>query len=324
VKERGAISGFWGLWQFLAGLCTAFGLLALVMGSVLRLVPNSTPISAIARSFDSLSPWFLALSLLAGLLVALLGRRWLGAGLVLASLGAASHLWSDHRAFSLPLAPELTSDLRVIFFNMYGDNAAYADRIVTAVIEADADVLVIAEGEGLHPALARLREAYKFVSPCAYEDCELIVASKRDPLRFWTLSLNAAWDDRYGVAELTTRTGKGYFLAASHSVKPWLSGIAESEQVRLAAQYNWLSGPVVAVGDFNAAPWGYSMRNVLKPSGMKALRWPVPTWPAGAGALGVPIDHILVRGGARVVAVQPFGPDLNSNHRGLLAEIALP
>ena len=81
---------------------------------------------------------------------------------------------------------------------------------------------------------------------------------------------------------------------------------------------------MVAVGDFNAAPWGKSVQNVLKSSGMKALRWPVPTWPAAAGSFGLPIDHVLVRGGARVVAVHPFGVALNSNHRGLMADISLP
>ena len=310
--------------HFLAGAVAAVGALGLGLGAGMRLVPNETAISPIARIFDSLAPWFLAGAVVAGLVLMALSARKTGLVLLGAGILAVGQLWVDHRAVSAPLTPDRRADLRVLFFNMLGENAAWADRIVTAILAENPDVVVIAEGEGLYPALARLRDAYVFVSPCGFENCELVVATRRAPARFWTLSLNAAWGDRYAVAELASQNGKQVFVAASQSVKPWLSGIAESEQLRLAAQYDWLSGPVVAVGDFNAAPWGYSLYDVLRRSDMKALRWPVATWPAAAGAFGVPIDHVLVKGGARVVAVRPFGQDMGSNHRGLVADIALP
>jgi endonuclease/exonuclease/phosphatase (EEP) superfamily protein YafD len=144
------------------------------------------------------------------------------------------------------------------------------------------------------------------------------------PLRSWKLKLNSAWPDRYAVSELETTSGKRVFLAVSHLAKPWLSGISEPEYAKLASQYDWLAGPVVAVGDFNAAPWALPMRHLLKQSGMKALRWPLATWPVAAGRFGIPIDQVLVHEGARVVRIAPFGDRQNSNHRGFVVDIALP
>lgn len=307
-----------------AGALALAATAALLAGAGARLVPTATPVGALARILDSLAPWLLALALIGALLALVLGLRRLGTGLAVAALLCGTLLIRDHMRLSLPSAPDQTVDLRLLFFNALGDNAAHGDRIVTAILAEDPDVVVITEAEAIYPALRRLQAAYGFVSPCTFEDCDLLVATRTPPLRFWRLSLNPAWEHRYAVTELETAGGTRMFLAASHLMKPWLIGLAEVEQARLMAQYDWLSGPVVAVGDFNMAPWSRPMRQILRHTGMQAQRAPVPTWPAAFGALGVPIDQVLVHEGARVVRARAFGDALNSNHRGILADIALP
>ncbi len=307
-----------------AGALALASVLALGFGALSRLIPTTTAFGAAMRILDSLAPWFLALALVCALLTLLCGLRRLGAALALAALVGGGLLLRDHARVSLPLVPERPADLRVLFFNAHGENAAYGDRIVGAILDADPDVVAIAEPEAIYPALARLRAHFDFVSPCTFQTCTLLVAARRQPLRFWRLSLNPAWKNRYSVAELETGTGKGFFLAASHLMKPWMVGLAEVELARLKSQYDWLPGPVVAVGDFNAASWSRPMQDLLDHTGMRSLRRPIPTWPATFGALGVPIDHVLVHEGARVVRARAFGEGLNSNHRGLVADIALP
>ena len=298
--------------------------LCLLAGGVLRFVPPGTPISAVARVLDSLAPWFLALALARALSVIWLGLRRVGAGLAGLALASSVHLVWGHVALSLPRVPDTPADLRVVFFNVLGGNAAFSHRIVEAAIALDPDIIVFAEGTAVYPALPALRGAHAFVSPCDLDRCELLVATRAAPVRFWRLSLNAAWEDRYAVTEVETRTGKRVFVAASHLVKPWLDGVSEPEHARLAAQYDWLQGPVVAVGDFNAAPWSHPMQSLLERTGFHSLRRPFPSWPARAGRLGIPIDHLLVHNGARVVAITPFGDGFGSNHRGFYADIALP
>lgn len=308
----------------IAGALTLAATASLLAGGGARFVPAATPVGALARILDSLAPWFLALALLCALLALGLGLRRLGGVLAVLSLLCAGVLIRDHLRLSLPALPDRETDLRVLFFNALGENSPHGDRIVTAILAEDPDIVVIAEAEAIYPALKRLQAAYTFVSPCSFETCSLVVATRAAPLRFWRLSLNPAWDNRYAVAEIETGPGTSVFLAASHLMKPWLVGLAEVELARLMAQYDWLPGPVIAVGDFNMAPWSLPMRKLLKHTGMRAQRIPMPTWPAAFGPLGVPIDQVLVHEGARVVRAVPFGGALNSNHRGFIADIALP
>jgi endonuclease/exonuclease/phosphatase (EEP) superfamily protein YafD len=307
----------------LAGACLMASGLALAVGGLARLVPSEAPPGALLRVVDPLAPWLLALGAALALATLLLGARRSGAVLMLLAAGFAAELWLTHRTLSLPVLPEAPADLRILFFNALAENTASADRIVEATLAAAPDIAVFAEAEAVLPALDRLRAEYDFVSPCTPAACEILIAARRAPIRFWTLTLNPIWPDRYAVLEVETETGARIFLAASHLVKPWFSGVAEPEMAQLAAQYRWFRGPVVAVGDFNATPWSRPMRALLSETGMRALRRPIATWPAAAGRYGLPIDHLLVGGGARVVRAGPFGADLGSNHLGLLAEIAV-
>ncbi|MEP0145961.1 endonuclease/exonuclease/phosphatase family protein [Tateyamaria sp.] len=240
------------------------------------------------------------------------------------ALAAGGQQFRAHQKISLPLAPEQTADVRLIFMNALGENEKNGARIIETAVSFDPDVIIFAESSAVEDHLEPLDGLYRFLSPCAEQECELLVASKEQPKRFWTLPLNPFWDDRYAVAELELPNGKSFFLAASHLLKPWLSGVAESELEKVIAQYNWFSGPSVVVGDFNAAPWSRAMLHLLSSTEMRTLRNPKGTWPTWAGDYGVPLDHVLVKNGARVVSIAYFGENLGSNHRGFVADIALP
>jgi endonuclease/exonuclease/phosphatase (EEP) superfamily protein YafD len=307
-----------------AGAAASISTMCLLIGVVSRLVPLQSPLSAAARLLDSLAPWWFFVALLSAIGAVALGLRRIGQMLALGAVMATGHLVWTHHALSLPTLPNATSDLRLLFFNVLGSNHANSQRIVDAALREAPDAIVFAEGEAMLPAMESLERNYLVVSDCTSEACGLLIAVRKPPKRVWTLSLNAAWPDRYAVIETTARDGRPVFVSAVHLVKPWLTGIVEAEHENLVAQYDWFDGPVVAVGDFNAAPWSWPMRDLLERTGMRALRIPFGSWPARLGALGVPIDHVLVHNGARVVAVEAFGAQMGSNHLGFVADIALP
>ncbi len=307
-----------------AGALLLASLFCLLTGAGTPFVPTRTALGALARIFESAAPWLLALAAGFAVAAAWLGLRRAGALLACAALAGAGHLAWDHARLSLPDVADRPSDLRVLFLNVRGGNAAQSHRIVAAALDHEPDVIVFAEARAIYPALPALRDAYDFVSPCELKACELLVASRRRPVRFWRLSLNPAWHNRYAVTELETRSGKRAFLVGNHLLKPWLVGLSEAELARLGSQYDWLSGPTVAVGDYNAAPWSRPMRELLEQTGYRTLRRPFPSWPAGAGWFGIPIDHVLVHNGARVVQIRAFGAGMGSNHRGFYVDIALP
>ncbi|MCU0909108.1 MAG: endonuclease/exonuclease/phosphatase family protein [Rhodobacteraceae bacterium] len=306
----------------LAGALAALSALALALGAGAVHVPPGTDLSAVARMADSLAPLWLALATLLALGAALAGLRRMGGALALASVLAAGHLaWAQVRT-GQPLATDQPPDLTVLFLNAFADDGARADRILDAVLAEAADVVVIAEAAAITPALDRLRAAYPFVSDC--DGCEIVVAARTAPLRFWRMALNPAWPPRYAVAELVLPGDRRLFVAASHLTKPWYTALADSERARLAAQWAWFDGPVVAVGDFNAAPWSRPVRDLVAATGLAPLRLPPGTWPAAARDRGLPIDLALTGNGARITSVRTFGAGTGSNHRGIVASIALP
>ncbi|MEM9432647.1 MAG: endonuclease/exonuclease/phosphatase family protein [Pseudomonadota bacterium] len=307
-----------------AGAFALMALLLVVMAALAGSAPTASPVGPIARILDSLTPWMLALSLCFSLLAFGFGARWFAGALATLSLAIGGWGYLEHRRLSLPALPDAQIDTRVMFFNVFYENRAFSDRIVTEILAHEPDVVVIAEAEAMQPSLGRLRENFAFVSECTNDNCELIIASKTVPIRSWKLRLNPVWQERYAVAELRASDGRPYFLSVAHLAKPWLSGVAEPELARVGAQFDWLPGPAVVVGDFNAAPWSLPIRELLHQTRFKGLRWPLGTWPARFGRFGVPIDQVLVHEGARVVSIAPVGAGLNSNHRGFVVDIALP
>ena len=299
-------------------------ILALIAAVVPRHIPQATPVSSIARILDSLAPWLLGCVIILVLVLAVLRAHKHAAAFLILVLAAGTHLYLDHRAVSLPSRPDANPELRVLFFNVFNENVSHADRIATAVMEADPDVIAFGEGDGMYPALRRLDAQYQRLSYCDFEDCQLLIYTKQKPKRAWTLNLNVFADGRYAVIEVSSNSERPRFVVFNHLVKPWMEGVTESELQKLAAQYDWLAGDVVALGDFNAAPWAFHINELLRKTGFRAQRHPIGTWPASFGSFGVPIDQVLVHGHARIVRAVPFGADLGSNHLGLLVAVAFP
>lgn len=305
-----------------SGVCASVAIVSLATGGLSSLCPIESGFSVIARFFDSVAPWLIGASLICAVLTITFGRQILGVGIAVAALASGLALQKSYLDLTVAPMPGLTPDVRVLFFNARWDNAANSDRIVTALIEAAPDIIAIAEGSAVAPSMDRLRAAYDFVSPCTIKKCELLIATNFDVVRFWQLALDP-WTERFAVLEFEMPGAGPVHLVASHLNKPWATEVARPALAQIAAQYNWLKGPVVAVGDFNMAPWSHPMRALMADTGFRGVRGQPASWPALLGRFGLPIDQILLREGIRAIRVTPFGDDLNSNHRGFIAELAV-
>jgi endonuclease/exonuclease/phosphatase (EEP) superfamily protein YafD len=309
----------------IAGALAALALLATACGGLSVAIPTSSLAGPPARMLDGYAPWLLALGLACALFTALAGARRTAMVLTLLVATASVFHLTAYRAVTRPPDPTLAPDLRVLFLNTLAGNTGNAEAILAAAAGTEADILVFAEAGSLLDSLDTLRDSYTFVSPCAGETCELLIATNLPVLRNWQLQLNPAWPERYAVVEVDVPGHGPLFLAAGHVAKPWLSGLAEPELARLTAQLNWLTGPSLVVGDFNAPPWSRPLRTLLRDTGFRAPRGGPGTWPASAvAAFRLPIDHVLTRDDVAVTSLAPFGAGLGSNHLGLVADIALP
>lgn len=314
-----------------AGALLLLAFLLFCAGGLSRFVPDDWAGAVVPRFAETLAPWSLALGLLIALVAAWLGARKAGPLLALCCLIAAGGLLVTHLRLSLPFAssPAPSSriaseagDIRVMFFNVLFSNKRNAEAIARMVIQENPDIVIFAEAEGVRPAFPLLKAHFAYSDICKGELCDPVVFSNLRPKKAESHSLGAM--DGKKMFEGTFETPEGDLsLFGVHMLKPWISGYAEAERRTLLVLANRSPQTSLMIGDFNAPTWSSRLSEIMSKTGFRAMRMPIPTWPAQAGNLGVPIDHALVRGKTRIVSARAVGGDLGSNHRGLLVTLHL-
>ena len=290
----------------------------------LQYFPDLPLIGTFARVLESAAPQILVAGLPFILGLAIIGARRLAAGCVVLTLCTLAFLVLQHRLASAPMLTGATPDLRIVWFNTRFDNPHDPDEIARALRDTNADVVMLGETYKLRQMKEDLRDLYPYQVGCIAA-CEVMILSRhpfalraiRDP--------GIAWKERMIVVDLTL-PGRDdpVTMVALHMVKPWYFGITELETRHVIEELDKIDGPLILAGDLNAAPWSQRLRYLRARTDLTPPREPVPTWPAAAGNFGVPIDHVLLRGGVRLVSFAPWGASLGSDHRGIVAGLALP
>lgn len=283
----------------------------------------------LGRMFDSLAPHLLALGVVLAGLIAVLGRgaaiRGVACALILAALATALPILSRHNAVSVTTEAEteVPAQLTVLWFNVYADNLTPPDTLATALLAAGADLIVLGEATSVLPVLDRLTTVYPHRLGCDTPDhCSTLVLSRLPFAPDSATMIRTSRPDRMASVRLVPPQGPPIDVVAVHMAKPWFYGFYDVDLWHLLDQSASSTGPLLVLGDFNAAPWSRPGLRILDETGLTPARNAPATWPAGAGRLGVPIDQMLVRGGLAFTALAPWGHGLESNHLGLIANIA--
>ena len=103
------------------------------------------------------------------------------------------------------------------------------------------------------------------------------------------------------------------------------SRLRNEQFARLAETARGIPGPLLLVGDLNAAPWNQHFRRLLRDSGLQDSargRGVQPTWPAGSILLRIPLDHCLHSPSVRILDRQ-IGPDVGSDHLPVIMDFTL-
>ena len=128
------------------------------------------------------------------------------------------------------------------------------------------------------------------------------------------------------VADLATPNGEVAFFGI-HPLPPvtksWANALDET-MVIVAREVDQENGPVIVVGDFNITRWSKMARPLERVQLLDASRGksPEPTWMRSNPLVTIPIDRILYRGQGMSCQSFHIGPDLGSDHRPVVAEIA--
>ena len=316
---RGALVGILG---FLAAVITG-------IGATVPIWPESGLLGMFGLIFGSLSLHMLGIGACLGLGLAALGARRSGLGLVgvalLAGGLAAWPVWHLRNPPETPAPPG--AGLQVLWFNLYQDNVTPPETLAAALTGSGADLVVLAEAGPLRPALDQLAGTYPHQLGCQGRTCATLVLSRypfgpfgSDPAAM----IDGARKERLAAFALQRPGGIPLSVVAAHLTKPWYQGFFDVDLWHLLDRSAAAEGPLLMMGDFNATPWSRPLARIRTETGVAGRGWPVASWPAWAGGLGLPIDHLLVRDGAVLGRVTSWGAGLGSNHRGLMARIYWP
>ena len=310
---------------YLAGLLVLPTLLLQIAAIFAPLVPDRLQLFAIeARMLEGPIPQILLASLAVASVVAWIGYRRAALCLAAVALGGLAWTAVDYGRMQAPHGA--AANLSILWFNMYAGNPLPAEALVAALGDSGAEVIMMTEANAALPALDGLSSRYPYRLICPGR-CAMAILSR---LPFETAEIIdngvTAGERQILHVRLVPSGGTGpVSLLAVHMLKPWYLAFSGGEMERLRWVLKRYTEPTVLVGDFNATPWSRRMQMIARAGRMEFAGMPVPTWPASAGPVGLPIDHVLVRGGITVASVTPWGgAALGSNHRGLLARLLLP
>jgi len=211
--------------------------------------------------------------------------------------------------------PEAAPRIEVVWFNME-HNAEALRALESQLSAAGPDVLALAETN--RDTAPDPRFGYRHVF---HNEPHRIGIWSRWPLE--NQRAHAIAGDRDAVEATLVVEGCRLPLVALH----WRLPTRRSQQnaANFLAGFARSQADLLVLGDFNATPWSASMRLIEREGGLWRMRLPLGphnTWAADPWhRLGVPIDHVLIKGAVRgeEIALLPWNA---SDHRPLRARIA--
>ncbi len=256
---------------------------------------------------------------LAGLV--LRSRAWVTAAILLLvlNLGAISGRMASVDTCAVETAATGRHIVRVMTLNILDTNRDYA--AVERVIERHRpDVVVIEEFRRHHMALAaRLRAAYPNQIIClSRPDCGIAIVS-RYPLE----GRRVIGGQTLAALQATAVIGDSDLtLVGAHMSRPF-SGRHQRSQFRLLTKaVDALPPNAVVVGDFNSTLWSSNMARYARASGVCASNMAHSTWPQWLGPFGVPIDHVFLKHGVKLLSLDTVSRT-GSDHRGIVATLSM-
>ncbi|MHB2265875.1 endonuclease/exonuclease/phosphatase family protein [Aliihoeflea sp. PC F10.4] len=279
--------------------------------------------------FDSFSHFrvHLAALLIIAVLPLALFRYWPEA--IFAALLGIGALWSTLEpppSEHVAEAGEQTAIFRLFHLNLRYDSER-PDLVLSAIGEQRPDVVTLTEVSENWRGWLRVLEGtypYQIVCPPPSRIGGVAILSRRplvsDPAE--------ACGDRGSYARVDIDfAGRQASVAALHLGWPWPFG-QDRHLPFVEEAVSTLDDTALLAGDFNAVPWSRTVRRVAEAGGLDILR--------GIGAtyldrrlpsswlqwIGLPIDHVLVKGGVEVRSAKTLAP-VGSDHLPILVEFSL-
>lgn len=304
-----------------AGRAWRLAFVALLLASGAALLGTRWPACDLFAPFQAhlALAWTLALVVFAAVRPARAAFRRPALAATVAGLTLLSHLLLLSQLYrpanpSAPL-PGPTARIEVVWFNM----------------EHQAEALSALESQfsGAGPDVLALTETNRDTAPDPRFGYQHVFHNEPHRIGIWSRwpledrRAHAIAGDRDAVTATLVVAGLRLPLVAVH----WRLPTRRSQQnaADFLIRYASAQTQLLVLGDLNATPWSAALRRLEREGGLWRLRlpWgPCNTWAADPWhRLGVPIDHLLIKGAVRGEEIELLPWNL-SDHRPLRAQIA--
>jgi endonuclease/exonuclease/phosphatase (EEP) superfamily protein YafD len=269
----------------------------------------------------------LGILILACLIGLVMPRAGLAAGVAVMALGlVAIGLWPHYASRQGPAAiPTAAGDgervVRVMSFNTDFESDAWR-AVAEEVVRHDPDILVLLEvGRSKRPLLEALEATWPHRADCLAEDyCQNVILSK---VAFASSAIRTEWEGPQMVQVTYGPELGNLTVVGAHTMRPPFAGRQHEQMMALGDELAAAGGPQIVAGDFNATPRSLMLQTLLSRAGLR-LASGLATWPATLRLPQIPIDHIMVSPGLRILAPARIGGSAGSDHYPVIADIAIP
>lgn len=260
------------------------------------------------------------------LLIALVwGRAWRWASIAVVVVSLSGAQLASHPGVAPAASPDPEQGLRLMVYNIYHLNDDL-DAVVATVRRYNPDLVFLMEysdavQERIEGAFAdyphRLIRTSRLTMGLALFSRLPIAAAE----------VHRAEETRIPVFEVRLLAGdKSFTFVGGHPWPPQLQwgALHRSQMEAITRVAAAAEPPLLVAGDFNAAPWSHTVRELAERSEARLVRrqldlsktfYPFP-------GLGLPLDHVLVSDGWQVLAME-YGPPGGSDHAPLIVDLHL-
>jgi endonuclease/exonuclease/phosphatase (EEP) superfamily protein YafD len=320
------------------GIFYVLGELAVVFSKIFRAtISIAAVLTGLAVLFSFLASWYpaadsvahfrfhlTAIMLLIAVLLMVL-RNWRSAGLSLAvSAAAIAGMAPAFPAWEAAIADSEAPTIKIVQLNLSYRNTT-PDAVADFIRGEQADIVTLQEVTGKTARVVELlAEDYPYRVSCAAKPVGGQAVLSRLPM---APGQSEGCTNGRGMVWMRVVAGGQQVTVASLHLH-WPYPFEQGRQIdRLEDMLKDLPRPVLLAGDFNAAPWSHAVDRIAKASDtsiagglrfsfdIKLRDWTPP--------IAMPIDHILLPDGVTPLEVR-VGPGPGSDHRSLVARLALP
>jgi endonuclease/exonuclease/phosphatase (EEP) superfamily protein YafD len=202
---------------------------------------------------------------------------------------------------------------RLLQLNLFHSNRT-SEQVLSLIGRVRPDVVTLEEVSTFwEPRLELLQSAYPYQINCRVQFTGTAILSRRP----FAKGRQPRCHDRGSMALAAVDLGGVEIdVAALHLRWPW--PFEQTAQLsRLDGALAKIGRTAILGGDFNATPWSFTGKQVTALSGMTPVTSGQRSWlpfelPRALRTLGLPIDHVLTKGGVsaqNVTLLEPVGSD---------------